>query len=248
MMLMFLMMALAQEAKPIRYNVSLGGLWIAGNLNQVMLNTSGLVSYDKGSMGNDLLLNGYRIYMKPQEDFVRIGDDLSITTVPFYYFNPKIYSFGVGHWSMSLLHRIDSRFFAGGGIGYAPVRRPDFLIRMGVGGFYEHTDFPDETFNLEVSHNGGTRVVPRVGFVSNGWFRPKGSAISFRYFVRGLVNPLETEDFRYTIDGSSNWHIFGPVSLRLGIRYVGSSVVLEGVETYDIRTTIGIAFSNRKRK
>ena len=185
--------------------------------------------------------------MKSQNDFIRIGDDLSLTTVPFYYINPKIYGFGVGHWSTSLLHKIDARFFAGGGIGYAPVRRPEFLIRMGVGGFYEHTEFPTGVFNLDVSHRGSTRSVPRIGLVSNGWFRPKGSAVSFRYFVRGLMNPLEPEDFRYTIDGSSNWHVFGPVSLRLGVRYVGSSVVVEGVEVYDLRTTFGIAFSNRKQ-
>ena len=248
MIIVFFLMVFAEERNPFRYNVSVGGMWIAGNLNQLLFNTSGLISYDKKHMGTDLLVNGYRIYMKPQDDFVRIGDDLSITTVPFYYVNPSIYGFGIGHWSMSLLHKIDSRIFAGGGIGYAPVRRPEFLIRAGIGGFYEHTDFPEESFNLDVSHNGSTRTVPRIGIVSNGWFRPKGSAVSFRYFVRGLVNPLELEDFRYTIDGSSNVHIFGPFSLRVGIRYVANSVVVEGVETFDLRSTLGLSFSNRTRK
>ena len=248
MIFTFLFMAFAQESQPFRYNFSVGGMWIAGNLNQLQFNTSGLISYDKNHMGNDLLINGYRIYMKPQDEFIRIGDDLSITTVPFYYINPNVYGFGVGHWSTSLLHRIDARVFAGGGIGYAPVRRSDFLIRAGVGGFYEHTDFPDESFNLDVSHSGSTRVVPRIGIVSNGWYRPKGSAVSFRYFVRGLVNPLEPEDFRYTVDASSNWHIVGPVSLRIGVRYAASSVVVDGVETFDLRSTFGISFSNRKRK
>lgn len=248
MIFFFLTMVFAQESNPFRYNISLGGMWIAGNLNQMQFNTAGMISYDKKYMGNDLLINGYRIYMKPQDEFIRIGDDLSITSVPFYYINPNVYGFGVGHWSTSLLHKIDSRFFVGAGIGYAPVRRPDFLIRAGIGGFYEYTDFPDASFNLDVSHNGTSRSVPRIGLVSNGWFRPKGSSVSFRYFLRGLINPVEFEDFRYTVDGSTNIHIVGPLSLRVGLRYASSSVVVEGVETFDLRSTFGLALSNRKRK
>ena len=249
-------MVLAQEPQeppkkpPFRYNFGVGGMWIAGNLNQMQFNTSGLITYDKNHMGNDLLINGYRIYMKPQgvEDFIRIGDDLSITTIPFYYFHPHIYGFGIGHWSTSLLHRIDSRIFAGGGVGYAPVRRPNFLVRAGFGAFYEQTAFPEESFNIDIEHDGRTRSVARVGLISNGWFRPKGSSVSLRYFGRFLINPMAPEDYRFTIDGSSNWHIYGPISLRLGILYASSSVVVEGVETFDLRSNLGISFSNRNGK
>ncbi len=244
-------LALAQDTShPVRYNISLGGMWIAGNLSQLQLNTSGMISYDKDHYGNDLIINGYRIYMKPggREDFIRIGDDLSVTSVPFYYFSPNVYGFGVFNGSTSLLHKLDARLFAGGGIGYAPVRKPAFLIRAGFGVFYEHSTYPTDTFNLDVSHDGTVRAIPRIGMVSNGWFRVKKSPLSLRYLARFFLNPLAPEDFRLTVDVSTNVHIAGPLSFRFGILYAHNTVVVEDVQTFDLRSTFGIALSNRKRK
>ena len=136
----------------------------------------------------------------------------------------------------------------GAGFGYAPVRKPTFLIRAGIGVFYERNTHPTDTFNLDISHDGTTRSIPRIGMVSNGWFRTKDSPLSMRYLARFFINPLEPEDFRFTIDANTNIHIAGPLSFRFGLRYAHNTVVVEDVQTFDLRSTFGIALSNRKRK
>jgi hypothetical protein len=221
------------------------GAWIAGNLNQLQLGVNGLVSHNGPRTGQDLLISAYQLWMQPTgaPPFVKVGDDLTVTELPFRYLTDRVYVLGTAYYATSQLRQLDHRVMGGASVGYAPVRRSEVLVRAAVGAFYEYSVFPGETFSLDVSHRDGTRSVPRVGLNSNGWYRPANSPASFRYLAWVFVNPLEPIDYRYNLDVSAAWKIVDPVALRLSTLIAGSSVVLDGVSPFDARTTVGVALT-----
>ena len=247
MIFLFSSMLLAQEqiSQPLRVNVNLGGMIISGNLNQVMLNGGGMVSYSQPRYGNDFIFNGYRMWTRlPASDgLVKIGDDLNLTTIPYRYLSKKHYVVGLLGYASSQLHQVEHRVLGGIGIGYAPWRQKHHLVRMALGGFFEHTQFPGDTFSIDVVHDGNTRSVPRIGLMSNGWYRIKKSPISLRYIAWLYVHPLQPEDFRVRVNTNINIRIADPLSLRFSCTYEQSSVVMEGVSPFDLRSNIGLAFS-----
>ena len=250
-LLSFLVLSARAEEPLSRINTSasLGGLVLSGNLNQIQLNFNGLMSYSEPRYGNDLIVSGYRIYMKVPEldQYVRIGDDLQINDLPNLYLNEKVYLIGLAHYDSSLLHQVDSRWLGGAGLGYAPVRSSQYLIRAAVGGFYEHTSYPSASFNLDVAHDGNVRTVPRVGILSNGWFNRPNRTMSYRYVAWYFLNPLDAQDRRTYFDGSTTIKIKKALGLRLGLSYAGSTVVVQGVQTSDLRLTAGINVSKKSK-
>lgn len=239
----------APEAKPtpappprsFRFQLGADALWLAGNLNQLQLGVNGLVSHNGPKAGNDLLLNLFRLWtvIPGTTGFTQVGDDLTITELPFYYLTPRLYSIGMAQYTTSQLRKLDHRLLFGGSVGIAPVRRPDFLIRGALGVFYEYSLYPSDTFSLDVSHEGNARSVPRLGVSSNGWFRAERSPVTFRYLAWFFLNPLDGRDYRYNLDLSLSLRVAGPLSLRAGSTLSGSTVVVEGVVPYDLRTTGG---------
>ena len=236
------------EAAPLSYNLSLGGMVLSGNLNQVMLNLNGIMSYGTPKYGNDLIVNGYRIYMQIPEvdEFVRIGDDLLVSDLPNFYLNDKVYLIGLAHYSSSLLHQVDTRLLGGAGVGYAPVRTKQFLMRAAGGFFYEHTSYPSADFNLPVEHKGTVRNVPRAGILSNGWYQKPKSPVTLRYVAWYFIDPTELQDRRYYVDASSNVRIKGPLGFRFGLTYAKSTVVVSGVQTSDLRATFGVNVASKR--
>jgi hypothetical protein len=244
-LLVSLSLAESPEPPPLKASVSVDGLWIAGNLNQLQLSGTGTLAYNTPHYGNDFIATGYRIWTRLPETtgLTRVGDDLLVTDLPFYYFTKRVYGIALLQYASSQLHQLDHRGVGGAAIGYAPVRRPEFLIRGALGAFYEYSDYPGTDFNMETTHDGTVRQVPRVGVMSNGWYREEGSAFSIRYIAWLFLNPMDTRDYRYSIDVSANVRIGGPVSLRLATNWSGSTVVMESVTPYDIRTTGGLTFT-----
>jgi len=228
---------------PPSFRAQLGAdaLWLAGNLNQLQLGINGLVSHNGPRAGNDLLLNLFRLWtvIPGTTGLTQVGDDLTVTELPFYYLKPRLYAIGMAQYTTSQLRKLDHRGLFGASIGMAPVRRPDFLVRGAVGAFYEYSLYPSDTFSLDVSHEGNARSVPRVGVSSNGWFRAEHSPLTVRYLAWFFLNPLDGRDYRYNLDLSLNLRVAGPLSLRAGTTISGSTVVVEGVVPYDLRTTGG---------
>lgn len=216
-------------------------MWLAGNLNQLQLGINGIVSHNGPTAGNDLLLNVFRLWtvIPGTTGYTQVGDDLTVTDLPFYYLKPRLYTIGMAQYTTSQLRKLEHRLLFGASLGFAPVRRPDFLIRGALGAFYEYSLYPSETFSLDVSHEGNARSVPRVGLSSNGWFRAERSPITLRYLAWFFLNPLDGRDYRYNLDLSLSLRVAGPLSLRAGTTVSGSTVVVEGVVPYDVRTTGG---------
>ncbi|MEC8381085.1 MAG: DUF481 domain-containing protein [Myxococcota bacterium] len=247
---LFMQFASASEADArLKTNVSLGGLLLTGNLNQLQANFNGIMTYTEPKWGNDLIVNGYRIYMKPPEstDYVRIGDNLLISDLPNVYLSQKVYLVGLAHYSSSLLHQIDDRWLGGAGVGYTPVRSPQFLVRAAVGGFYEHTRYPSNVFNLDVAHSGNIRQVPRGGILSNGWYSRTNSPVTLRYVAWYFINPTDLQDRRHFLDVSTTVKIKKAIGVRIGMSYAGNSVVVKGVQTSDLRATVGLNFTSQRQ-
>ena len=230
---------------PWRGGLSIAGSYNAGNLDQMQLMARGNLSYSGEKAGNDLIVNGFRFWLKydDAEPFTRLGDDLAVTEAPFYYFRPKLYLQGIGRYESSQLHQLDHRVSAGGGVGYTPVRREELLMRASLGVQYEHARYPGDDFRLDVTHDDGSRTVPRVALNSNGWFQVAGSPVGFRYLGYFLVNPLDPKDLRLSLDASAVLTITRVFSAQLTATYGYNAVVLDEVDPQDLRVTTGITLS-----
>ena len=259
---MFLLMSLllgtlvqAEESNgkrsPLRVNLNVGGMTVQGNLTQYQVNGGGLISYDGKVYGTDTVINGYRMWAQfpGSDELTKIGDDLNIAEIPYYYVRPKMYVQGFANYSTSQLHQIDDRYLAGVSIGYTPVRQKMKLFRASLGGFWEQTTFPSETFNQAVEHENGVRAIPRLGVISNGWYRvPNNKSLSLNYLAWFYVNPLNLDDYRYRINTQFNVNLTPVVQLRLSTTYQHNSVVMEGVSEFDLRSNVGLGFSFPPKK
>lgn len=237
------------EEKPtapsFRAQAGVDGLWFAGNLNQIQLGVNALVSHSGPRAGQDFVFSAYQLWLQPTgaPPFVQVGDDLAASELPYAYLTEQVYVLGFAHYSTSQLRQLDHRAMGGASIGYAPVRRPEFLVRGAIGAFFEYSVYPGEDFSLDVTHDGPTRAVPRVGVTSNGWYRPSGSPFSGRYLAWFFLNPIDPRDYRYNFDVSANLRIAGPVAFRVAANLSGSTVVLAEVAPFDARTTVGVALT-----
>ena len=251
MLLLLTSITWAQDTPPLRINLNTGGMMITGNLNQLQLNGGGMISYSQENHGNDTVISGYRIWMQPagMDERIKIGDDLHIADIGYYYIKPRIYLQAFGNYSTSQLHQIDERYMAGFSVGYTPIREKQKLFRGSIGGFWEYTSYPFETFNIEVDHDENIRALPRIGFISNGWYRvPNNQNLSFRYLAWFYIDPLNIADYRYRANAEVNFNLTKTVSLRLSTTYEYSSVVMEGLSVYDLRSNAGLGFSFPPKK
>lgn len=245
LILLFLPSAGAQDRGeyPWRGDISLTGMALAGNLNQLQLQGRISVSYSDARKGNDFISTGYWMWMKPtpEADYVKIGGDFSATTIPFYYFTPKFYLQGYGRYESSQLHSLDARVNGGMGLGFAPVRRQDFLLRAALSAQVEHARYP--TAELTGGYEGPDRTVARAALVSNGWYRVKGKPVSLRYVGNVMVNPMDIQDYRLMLDSSIDVRVSARLSARMAVLYTRDSVVPLEVAPSDVRVTFGLSAS-----
>ena len=228
---------------PWRGQLSLGGNYYAGNLDQLQAALSGYSSHSSEKVGYDLILSGFRMWLGGEDGYTRIGDDLAVTGVPFWYLKPKLYVHGSARYERSQLHQLDHRLNGGGGAGYAPVRREDSLLRVALGAQIEQARYPGDDFRLDGAHDGSTRTVPRATLFSNGWYRVEGTPVSLRYLGSFLLNPLDPQDLRLSLDASAGLQVSRLFSAQVTGTYAYNSVVLTGVEPQDLRLTAGLALS-----
>ena len=225
-----------------KLNLSLGGYYYAGNLNQVQGNLQGHFGMSSPTGGLDILTNGYRLWSKSSTDadYQRVGDDFYLTALPFWYFIPKIYLAGLARYESSKVLRLDHRAVTGVGLGFAPVRTKDWLIRLALIPSYEWAEFPGSNFKNDVTHDENRRHIFRAAIISNGWLKQQGSPITYRYFAQLWPNPLDLADFRANLVSNADIKLVGPVSLRFTALFSYDPSILEGRETYDFRSTFGV--------
>ena len=252
LLMLFTTGAAAQEGMPpLRVRLNAGGMVIAGNFNQIQVNGGGMINYSNENSGNDTIINGYRMWTKPpdSEERIRIGDNLNIANIAYSYVKPKLYVQGFGNYSTSQLHQIDDRFVGGLSLGFTPIRKKEQLFRCSLGGFWEHTSYPTDDFNLDISHDGPIRSVPRVGLISNGWYKvPNDNKLSFNYLFWFYINPMEIVDYRYRLNADVNFHLTKILALKVSTTYEHNSVVVGDISNYDLRSNLGlgIVFPTKK--
>lgn len=241
--------AQTQVEKPLRTDFSIGGNFTAGNLNQLQAYGNARVSYSGDQSGVDVLANAFRFWMQPggQGDWRQVGDELTVFGYPYFYFHPRFFVHGLARYDSSLLHRLDSRILAGGGLGFAPFRssNQNEFARLSLGAYAEHAAFPGTEFTREVPHDKGSRTLARLGFLSNGHFASTDQVFSFRYLLYCFVDPFLPRDLRLGLTTNADVKIWGPLSFRLSANWVYNSVVLTSVQPYDFRTTFGLAWHFR---
>ena len=230
-----------------RLKVSVGGYYYSGNLNQLQGNFQGHYGLSSPTAGLDVLFNGFRVWSKADQGsaYEVSGDDLYVTALPFYYFNKRFYIAGLGRLESSTSLKLDSRYLVGAGLGFAPVRSKDFLVRVSVTPTYEAATFDGDDFRMDVPHDGAKRSVFRAAVISNGWYRVKDTPVTLRYFAQIWPNPLLPEDFRMNINGSMDLKVIKQLSFRLSVFVTHDSAILEGREPNDVRSTFGFAWSSQ---
>ena len=253
--LVFPDVAAAQDRgeRPWRADVSLTGNVFSGNLRQVQTLGRVHVSRSGARAGGDLVATGFRVWMQPGEDapWVRVGDDLSATFVPFVYVRPGrgaggVYVQGFAGYADSLSRQLDARVNVGGAVGFAPVRTENVLVRAAIGAQVEHARYPTDTFNVDVGQEGASRTVPRAVLSSNGWYRVKGTPVSMRYLGHAMLDPGAPRDNRQFLDAGFDVRVAEGWSTRLSVLYTRDSVVPTGIRPADLRAGIGVAYSTPK--
>ena len=236
--------------RPWRADVSMTGNLFSGNLRQVQALGRVHVSRSGARAGGDFVATGFRVWMQPQEGapYVRVGDDLSATLVPFVYVRPPsagvgVYLQGFAGYADSLSRQLDARVNVGGAVGLAPVRTENVLVRASLGAQVEHARYPTEAFNVDVGQEGASRTVPRVVISSNGWYRVKGTPLSMRYLGHAMVDPGAVRDNRQFLDAGVDLRVAEGWSTRLSVLYTRDSVVPTGIRPADLRAGIGVAYS-----
>ncbi len=236
--------------RPWRADLSVTGNYFTGSFQQVQLLGRAFVSYSGARAGNDLLVSALQVWQKQEgAPFVRVADDLVVSEIPFYYVHPRVYVQGLARYANSTSRMVDARVNAGGGVGVTPIRTESVLFRASVGAQVEHTRFAGDTFNLDVEHDGALRTVPRLVLFSNGWYRVKGTPLSFRYLGDAMLDPRDPRDNRQFLDagidvklGASGW------SARTSALWTRDSVVPEGISPGELRAGLGFAYTTPAAK
>lgn len=230
-----------------RLRVSLGGNLFTGNLNQLIGNLHAHYGLSTPKAGVDLVLNAFRLWVKPTKEasYKVVGSDVLVTALPHWYVSDRLHLSGFARYESRLNLQLDLRLLAGVGLGYTPARSKNFLARVAIVPLFEHASFADDNFRLPVPNDGGARNLLRIGLLSNGWYRIKGSPVTFRYLFQAFFNPQIARDFRVFLNMSANIHISGPLALRVAAMITHEEAILEGREPDDVRATFGLTLALR---
>ncbi len=238
--------SLAQDRgkQPTRVDLSATGGVIAGNLKQAQVQGRLHLSRSTKKSGFDLIGSAFRLWrpLEPGGNLVRVGDDQSLFALPFYYVGEKPYVLGLARLERIGLRSIDNRMNGGMGMGLAPVRENNRLVRIALGGLVERTTFESETLDPSWAAGNNPRTVPRVFVVSNGWFRPTGSVVGGFYVAVFMLNPAESRDVRGRIDSGLDVKVTPSISIRLATNLVHETVVPSGLLRTDLRSTVGFSW------
>ncbi len=225
-------------------DLSLTGNYFSGNLDQAQLLGRVHLRTSGARRGVDVLGSGFRVWARAgDEPYARVGDDLSAAVLPFLYVQPKVYLQGFAGYGESLSRQLDARVNGGVAVGVTPVRSENVLFRASIGAQVEHARYPTDAFNLDVGQEGTTRTVPRAILSSNGWYRVKGTPLSFRYIAWGMLDPRQTQDRRALLDVGADLRVTDGWSTRLTVLGTHDSVVPVGVSSTDVRAGLGLAYA-----
>jgi hypothetical protein len=238
-----------RSAAPWRHDVAITGNYFLGTLSQVQLLGRAHLSYSGARSGNDLLFSGFRVWARAEDaPWQRVGDDVVLSDIPFHYVAGPVYVHGFGRYESSQSLGLDARGNLGAGVGVTPVRNEDRLVRASLGAQIEHARFASEELTRDVPREGATRTVPRVVLFSNGWYRVKGTPVSFRYLGDAMMNPSDPGDRRAFLDAGADLKVTAALSARLSALYAHDSVVPVGVPTTTLRAGLGLAWSTPQKK
>ena len=235
-----------EDAAGLRWktDLSLTGNYFAGNLDQAQLLGRVHLRTSGARRGVDVLGSGFRVWARSGDaPYARVGDDLSAAVLPFTYVHPKIYVQGYAGYGESLSRQLEARVNGGVAVGVTPVRTENVLFRGSVGAQVEHARYPTDAFNLDVGQEGTTRTIPRAIVSSNGWYRVKGTPLSFRYLAWGMLDPREPRDRRALLDVGADVRVTEGWSTRLTVLATHDAVVPVGVSSSDVRAGLGLAYA-----
>lgn len=224
-------------------NLSVWGNLSRGNLDQVQIQGRGELTYRSPTVENDLFLRAFRVYLRPEgaPAFARIGDDLTVQETALRFLTPATQAGVLGRYETSQLHRLDHRLLFGLGFGVLPVQGAQGRLRVLAAGMLEHDRYPDDTFRIDVRHNGPLRTVPRVALLSDGHWRVDDTPLSLRGSALVVVDPTDLRDRRIVLDAAVDLTAWGPLSMQVAATYTYTSVVLVGVDPQDLQVALGLS-------
>lgn len=231
--------------KPFRSSLALGGSYVAGNVGQASIHADARLSHSVESLGYDVLASAFRLWVRPApgRNLVRAGDTLAVTALPFWYFSEHWFVLGTGRFEHSRIRGLEGRTNGGAGIGYAPIRREDRLLRGALGAQWERTRFISSDLSPAWAGDEAKRRVARAGLQSNGWLRVEESGFSLQYVGGLFVNPSDPRDFRGFLDGSVSVDLVQQLSLQVGGSLLHDTVVPTGIQPTDLRVTMGLSWA-----
>lgn len=241
----------AQEAadppSPWTYRLSIGGNFVSGNLYQIQLTGNGRLTYDKERVENQVIANGFRLWMRAGDSVALVGDDVTLGDLFVTRFGPRLRVAGFTYLMWSQLHRIDLRTGVGAGPMLELFDEEKQSLRVAVMGFVERTAWPGTTFNRSIDHVDGVQTIPRVSLLSTSMLSLEGTPLAFQSMAYLHVNPLDVGDVRGVFRASVDLRVVGALRIGVSGQVAGSSVVLEGVRPVDTRMSAGVTLEPPKR-
>ena len=163
----------ADNDAPFRSSAAATGSFVSGNLSQAQAMGSLNLSKSADKAGFDVLGSAFRMWIRPAPDapFVRIGDTLAATALPFYYLGEKPFLLGFVRYERSQLRGVTARVNGGPSIGITPIRKTERLMRISLGAQVEQTWYASPDLQPDWVADAPDRLVPRAALLSNGWAR-----------------------------------------------------------------------------
>lgn len=231
------------DASPWTYRLNMGGNFVGGNLFQIQLNGAAQLVYDRERVRNEIMANGFRLWLRGEEGIVLFGDDVTLGNLFTLRSGGRLSGVVFTYLTWSQLHRIDLRLGAGAGPMWQLLEGKEQSLRVGALGFVERTAWPGTTFNRPIAHSDGALTIPRLTLLSNARLAAPNTPLSFQYMGYIHINPFDPGDVRGHLQGSLDVRIAPPLHISLTGQLTGSSVVLTGVGPVDTRTTVGLALT-----
>jgi hypothetical protein len=220
-----------------------GGWLDLGNVRQVRAMARGHLSHEWAKVSNDADLQAVLIWWQVTEDtdFVNISREATLTDLLAYHVTDRFEVLAFGRYESSMLRAITHRGDLGAGAG-ATVFEDDLSSgRLLVAALAEATRYDRGEFELAPEATGALRVGPRAAAYFGARTHSADGTQTWRASALAIVNPLDTREFRATIDGAATLQIVGPLGLTLSGQWTFDRFNVVGVSPWDLRLNVGLS-------
>jgi Protein of unknown function, DUF481 len=182
-----------------------------------------------------------------QEFYNRRADE-DIFSRNFIYFNQTkaIYPFAMAFLATNYRREINFRYFAGAGLTWQALRKPNHLLKVALSGIYEQTNYTKSVFNIE-EFNGKSQIDTwRATFWLFGKHHFLNHKLIFHYDCYAQPSLQNAANYRWQIETGFDVPIWKGLTISTNYIYTYENLVTDKLKTKDSILTFGLAYQFKK--